>query len=229
MEATPTFAGIDWSWHHHAVCIVDAAGHRIREVTLAHTRAGLNTITALLARHDVVRVGIERGDGPVVEHLLRDGFQVVVISARQVTSLRARYGSAGNKDDRFDAFVLADALRTDAGRWAVVRADSPETIALRMLVRARQDLVGHRIAVHNQLLAVLQHNFPGAVGLFSQLDIPISLAFLRRFPTEAKAAWLSELRMAHWLKANAYCGRHTPTRLVAHLRGAVTGRMAGAA
>lgn len=29
---------------------------------------------------------------------------------------------------------------------------------------ARHDLVAHRIALHNQLLAVLQHNFPGAIG-----------------------------------------------------------------
>jgi transposase len=229
MEATPTFAGIDWSWHHHAVCIVDAAGHRIEEVTLAHTRAGLNTITALLARHDVARVGIERGDGPVVEHLLRDGFQVVVISARQVTSLRARYGSAGNKDDRFDAFVLADALRTDTGRWAIVRPDRDDTIALRMLVRARHDLINHRIAVHNQLLAVLQHNFPGAIGLFSQLDLPISLTFLRRFPSETKAAWLSPSRMANWLKAHSYSGRQSAADLTAHLRAAVTGRTTGPA
>jgi transposase len=232
MQATPTtlkFAGIDWSWQHHALCIVDDEGQRIEEATVPHSRPGLAKVTILLRRHGVSRVGIERGDGPVVEHLIRDGFEVVVISARQVKSLRARYGSAGNKDDRFDAFVLADALRTDAGRWAIVQPDSDATVALRMLVRARHDLIDHRIAVHNQLLAVLQHNFPGAIGLFSQLDISISLAFLRRFPTEAKAAWLSELRMAHWLKANAYCGRHTPTRLVNHLREAATGRLAGAA
>jgi transposase len=229
MQATPTCAGIDWSWQHHALCIVDDDGRRIEEATVSHTRPGLAKITTLLRRHGVDRVGIERGDGPVVEHLLRDGFEVVVISARQVKSLRARYGSAGNKDDRFDAFVLADALRTDAGRWPLVQPDSDETIALRMLVRARHDLIGHRIAVHNQLLAVLQHNFPGAIGLFSQLDIAISLAFLRRFPTEAKAAWLSELRMAHWLKANHYCGRHTPARLVNHLDDAATGRTAGPA
>lgn len=237
MKATPTtstsgtmnHAGIDWSWQHHALCIVDDDGRRIEEATVPHTRPGLAKITGLLRRHGVCRVGIERGDGPVVEHLIRDGFEVVVISARQVKSLRARYGSAGNKDDRFDAFVLADALRTDAGRWAVVQPDSDKTIALRMLVRARHDLIGHRIAVHNQLLAVLQHNFPGAIGLFSQLDIPISLAFLRRFPSEAKASWLSELRMAHWLKANSYCGRHTPARLIAHLHDAASGRAAGPA
>ena len=232
MKATPTtscYAGIDWSWQHHALCVVDDDGRRIEEATLAHTRPGLAKITVLLRRHGVDRVGIERGDGPVVEHLIREGFEVVVISARQVKSLRARYGSAGNKDDRFDAFVLADALRTDAGRWAIVQPDSDETIALRMLVRARHDLIGHRIAVANQLLAVLQHNFPGAIGLFSQLDIPISLAFLRRFPSEAKAAWLSELRMARWLKANSYFGRQAPAQLVEHLDNAATGRVTGPA
>lgn len=232
MQATPgssTFAGIDWSWQHHAICIVDQDGQRVEEVTVPHTRPGLARITVLLRRCGVDRVGIERGDGPVVEHLIREGFEVVVISARQVKSLRARYGSAGNKDDRFDAFVLADALRTDAGRWAIVRPDTDQTIALRMLVRARQDLIGHRIAVHNQLLAVLQHNFPGAIGLFSQLDNTISLAFLRRFPTEAKAAWLSELRMAHWLKATGYCGRQRAADLVDHLHQAAAGRTPGPA
>lgn len=87
--------------------------------------------------------------------------------------------------------------------------------------------------MHNQLLATLQHNFPGAIGLFSQLDIPISLAFLARFPCEAKAAWLTagggELPMAHWLKANSYCGRHTPRHLVDHLTQAAQGRTTGAA
>ena len=137
IEATPTYAGIDWSWQHHALCIVDDDGQRIEEATVPHTRPGLAKITLLLRRHGVERVGIERGDGPVVEHLIRDGFEVVVISARQVKSLRARYGAAGNKDDRFDAFVLADALRTDAGRWAVVQPDSDETIASTDGVRTR--------------------------------------------------------------------------------------------
>jgi len=228
MEITPTYAGIDWSWQHHALCIVDDQGNRVEEAMHPHSKPGLAKITTLLQHHGVERVGIERGDGPVVEHLLRDGFEVVVISARQVKSLRARYGSAGNKDDRFDAFVLADALRTDVGRWPVVQPDSPETVALRMLVRARQDLVTHRIAISNQLLAVLQHNFPGAIGLFSQLDNPISLTFLKRFPTQAKADWLSEARLAQWLRSHRY-HRKPPAELFAHLQQAATGRSAGPA
>lgn len=92
----------------------------------------------------------------------------------------------------------------------------------------RGDLVGHRIALHNQLLATLQHNFPGAIGLFSKLGSRISLAFLRRFPSEPKANWLTagggELRMPQWLKANSYCGRHTRRRLVDHPTNAAQGR-----
>jgi len=63
-----------------------------------------------------LRAAIERPDGPVAEALLDAGITVVVISPNQVKNLRGRYGSAGNKDDRFDAFVLADTLRTDRAR-----------------------------------------------------------------------------------------------------------------
>jgi len=80
----------------------------------------------------------------VVEHLSRAGFEVVVISARQVKSLRPLW-QRGNKDASLDAFVLADALAHRAGRWHPVQPDSPETRPADV-VRARQDLVTHRIA-----------------------------------------------------------------------------------
>ncbi len=63
---------------------------------------------SVLTRAGVTEVAIERCDGPVVEALLSAGITVVVISPNQLKNLRSRYGSAGNKDDRFDAFVLAD-------------------------------------------------------------------------------------------------------------------------
>lgn len=97
MQDRPLFAGIDWSWQHHAVCVVDDQGRRVQQLTVAPSRSGLGTLTRTLGRLAVRRVAIERGDGPVVEQLLADGFEVVVISPRQVRSLRARYGTAGNK------------------------------------------------------------------------------------------------------------------------------------
>jgi len=76
---------------------------------------------------------------------------VVVISPNQLKNLRGRYGSVGNKDDRFDAYVLADTLRTDRARLRPLTPDSSATIALRSACRARKDLIGHRVALANQL------------------------------------------------------------------------------
>ena len=73
--------------------------------------------------------------------LLAAGLTVVVISPNQVKHLRGRYGSAGNKDDRFDAFVLADTLRTDRARLRPLTPNRADTTALRRACRARKDLV----------------------------------------------------------------------------------------
>jgi transposase len=42
---------------------------------------------------------------------------------------------------------------------------------------------------------------PAAVGLFADLDSPISLRFLHRFDTQDKLDWLSPKRLAAWLAA----------------------------
>jgi transposase len=114
--------------------------------TVAHSAAGLRDLLGLLDRYRVREVAIERPDGPLVETLLEAEITVVVISPNQVKNLRGRYGSAGNKDDRFDAFVLADTLRTDRARLVPLTRDSDATIALRRTCRARKDLVAHRVA-----------------------------------------------------------------------------------
>ena len=113
-----------------------------------------------LRRGKVGKVAIERGDGPVVEALMDSGLTVYVVPPRQVKALRERYGSAGNKDDRFDAYLLADTLRSDGHRWRPLREDSDATKALRALCRSRKDLVEVRVGVVNQLRANLELAFP---------------------------------------------------------------------
>jgi transposase len=226
LPATPpggVTAGIDWASADHAVCVVDAAGKAVTRLTVEHTAAGLAELARRLRKAGAGEAAIERGDGPVVDALLEAGITVVVITPNQVKNLRSRYGSAGNKDDRFDAFVLADTLRTDRGRLRPLEPDAPATVALRSAVRARRDLVTHRVALCNQLRAHLQGCFPGAVGLFADLDSPVSLAFLGRFDCQDRAGWLSPARMAAWLKAQGYCGRKDPAALHAKLAAAPRG------
>ena len=215
--------GIDWARDDHAVSVLDARGREILRLTVEHSGAGLRQLRDTLARHGVEEVAIERPDGPMVEALLDAGVTVVVISPNQLKNLRGRYGSAGNKDDRFDAFVLADTLRTDRARLRPLIPDSPATAALRATCRARKDLITHRVAVTNQLREHLKRVFPGAVGLFADLDSPISLKFLRRFDSQDRADWLSTKRLAAWLASVGYCGRVDPAVLHARLTAAPRG------
>jgi len=222
-DPTCRFGGVDWATDAHAVAVVDEAGTLVDEFDITHDAAGLDELCRRLHKHDVRRVAIERPDGPVVEALFEADLEVVVVSSRSVKALRERYGTAGNKSDRGDAYVLADCLRTDGHRWRSLEADSPATVTLRCFVRARKDLVETRVATANQLRAHLQVVFPGAVGLFRDIDSPISLRFLRRFPSETRAAWLSERRLGAWLVANHYCGRKGSVDLFDRLRRAAKG------
>ncbi len=216
--------GIDWARDDHAVSVVDGTGREAHRFTVEHSAVGLRGLLRRLDELGVGEVAIERPDGPVVDQLLQAGLTVVVISPNQLKNLRGRYGSAGNKDDRFDAFVLADTLRTDRARLRPLTPDSPATVTLRQTCRARKDLVAHRVALANQLRAHLQHDFPGAVGLFAEIDSPISLRFLARFDCQDRADWLSPKRLGAWLASVGYCGRINPAvlhhRLTAAPRGA---------
>src|SRR3984893_4106044 len=105
--------GIDWARDDHAVAIVDGQGRQVHRSTVEHSSAGLRKLVAGLARTGATAVALEPPGGPVVDALRGAGITVVVISPNQLKTLRGRYGSAGNKDDRFDDFLLADTPRTD--------------------------------------------------------------------------------------------------------------------
>jgi transposase len=197
LPATPPgglTAGLDWAKDDHVVAVVDYLSGAVRDrFTVGHTAAGLSAAVRRLAGLGCAEVAIERPDGPVVAELLGAGLTLVVISPNQVKHLpaTARRGTrtTGNKDDRFDAYVLADTLRTDRARLRPLVPDSPATVALRGTCRARKDLVGYRVALANQLRAHLQTAMPGVVGLFRDLDSAISLKFLTRFDTQDKLDW----------------------------------------
>jgi transposase len=216
-------AGVDWARDDHAVSVVDDRGRELDRCTVAHTAAGLRELVAFLRGHRAVEVAIERPDGPVVDTLLGDGLTVVVISPNHVKNLRGRYGSAGNKDDRFDAYVLADTLRTDRARLRPLVPDTDATVALRRACRARKDLVNHRVAVANQLRAHLRNVLPAAVGLFNDIDSAISLAFLTRFDTQDKIDWLTPKRLGDWLSKQGYSGKVDPTVLHQRILNAAPG------
>lgn len=214
-------AGIDWASEAHEVCISEE-GEAIERFSVAHDERGIAGLSRRLAKLGVDRVAIERPDGILVERLLAAGLEVLAIHPNQVKVARARFAVAHGKSDRFDAYVLAELARTDARRFRALVPDTEETKALRTLTRAREDLVGVRVELANQLRAQLQAFWPGAL-LFAALDSPISLAFLKRYPSPAEAKGLGQGRMGAFLAREGYSGRTDPAELVARMRSAPQG------
>jgi transposase len=217
-------AGVDWAKDTHDVVVADADGERLWAATVTHDEAGLNGLCRMLVRLGVQRVAVERPDGLLVERLLDAGLRVIAMHPNQVAAARPRFRPAGGKSDRFDAFVLCELARTDHHRFRVLVADSDQTKALRALTRGRELLVEQRVALCNQLRAELERFWPGASEIFSDLDSPISLAFLGRYPSPIDARGLGEKRLAQFLARHHYCGRKPAAELLARLRSAPCGR-----
>lgn len=167
-----------------------------------------------------LRVAIERPTGIVVDTLVEEGFVVVAIHPNAVKASRPRYSAAQGKSDVSDAYLLADLLRTDGHRFRTLTPISDETKGLRALVRTRDDLVAQRVALGNQLRSLLDQFWPGAAGVFAEIDSPIALDFLERYATPCSAAALGEKRMANFLAQHAYAGRRKAAELVERLRAA---------
>jgi transposase len=221
------FVGLDWASHDHAVCVIDDSGAILDGFAVTHDAAGLRELLARLRRWvpapTPLPVAIERPSGLVVDALIDAGLRVVPIHPNVVKATRPRYRSHGAKSDASDAYLLADLLRTDGARFRPLQPQSDAIRALRALVRGRNDLVAARVQLANQLRSLLESFWPGAASIFADVDAPIALAFVQRYPTPTSAARCGEKRLAAFLAQHRYSGRRSPAALLERLRAAPAG------
>lgn len=220
------YVGLDWAAAIHAVCVMSAAGKVLAQFTVEHTADGITSLIRRLAKHgdpDVVHIGIERPNGRLVDLLLEAGHPVIPVSPNAIKAWRESEVVSGAKSDAGDAMVIAEYLRLRHHRLHPVQPYSAETKALRTVVRTREDIVDMRVRATNQLDALLDAYWPGAKEIFADTESPISLAFLRRYPTATAAAHLGEKRLAAFLTKSGYSGRRPAGQLLARLRGAPAG------
>ena len=215
------FVGIDWASRAHELCVLDQTGAVIEQFGFAHSERGISGALerlAKLGRPSELAVAIERPDGLLVDRLLEAGHEVVPIHANAFHAARPRWEGAGGKSDVGDAFRLADLLRTDQHRLRPLRPLDQATRELQALVRLRDDHVAARVAATNQLAALLGRHWPGAAAIFGRLDSEIALDFLERYPTPQSTTRLGEARLKAFLRRHSYCGRRSPSELLARLR-----------
>jgi transposase len=225
----PFYVGVDWSAETHAVCVLDRAGKIRGEFTIAHSADGFAELLVRLGRlagdHGEVPVGIERPDGRLVDALLEAGHPVVPVSPNAIKTWRDGEVLSGAKSDAGDAAVIAEYLRLRAHRLRPATPYSVETTALRTVVRTRDDIVDMRVAATNQLAALLDAHWPGAKAIFADIESPIALAFLTRYPTAAHARLLGEKRLRAFCVKHGYSGRRTAAQLLHRLRAAPAGTL----
>jgi transposase len=179
------FVGIDWASETHQVCLVDAGGKIVGERGFPHGGAGLAEMCTWLltttgAEPAVIAVAIEVPHGPIVETLLERGFVVYAVNPKQLDRFRDRFTVAGAKDDRRDAHVLGDSLRTDRH-------------CFRHLSRG----CGHR-RVREQLWRY----YPQALEISDDLGADWFLELWAVVPTPAKAARVRESSIDRVLKTH---------------------------
>lgn len=217
------YVGLDWGSLQHAVCALNAQGECLTQFLVSHNRAGLTELRQRLSKiapPAEITLAIERPSGLLVDTLVESGYLVVPIHPNAVKATRPRYGVSCGKTDRSDAFLLADLLRTDGHRWRALTPESDAIKALRALVRSRDDLIAQRVGLANQLRALLESSWPGAAAIFAEVDSPIALAFLARYPTANSAAHLGPKRLASFLAQHHYCGRRSACELLERLKAA---------
>lgn len=199
--------GVDWASRAHQVSVLDAAGQIVGERSFPHGGAGLAGLCDWLvectqAPPARIAVAIEVPHGPVVETLLERGFAVHAINPKQLDRFRDRFTMAGAKDDRLDARVLADALRTDRHRLRALHVAAPDVIALREVSRLAEDLQQERTRLTNRVREQLWRYYPQALALTDDVGADWFLALWAAVPTPAKASRVHRQTVARILKTH---------------------------
>src|SRR6266446_2419722 len=199
------FVGIDWGSQRHQVCVLDRDRRRVGERAIDHDGASLAQLAAWLwtvsaGQPQRVAVAIEVPRGAMVEGLLERGFHVFALHPKPLDRFRDRHSVAGAKDDRRDAFVLADAVRTDQLSFRRLQLDAPQLLRLRELSRAEETLLEDFRRSANRLQDQLHRYYPQMLKLCSAADAPWLWDLIDLAPTPAHAVLLSEEQVQRVLK-----------------------------
>lgn len=201
------FVGIDWASETHQVCLVDADGKIVGERGFPHGGAGLGEMCTWLlvttrAEPAVIAAAIEVPHGPIVETLLERGFLVYAVNPKQLDRFRDRFTVAGAKDDRRDAHVLGDSLRTDRHCFRHLAAEDAVNVELREWSRMAEDLQQERNRLTNRVREQLWRYYPQALKISDDLGADWFLDLWAVAPTPAKAARVRESSIDRVLKAH---------------------------
>jgi hypothetical protein len=201
------FVGIDWGATVHSVCALDEGGERIWAGEVTHTGEGIN---ALVERAlgwvdgdaSKLLAAMEAPRGSIIEALMERGANVYSINPKQVDRFRDRYSIGGAKDDDFDAYVMADTLRTDLKLYRRVKLAEPQLLRFRELSRSYTAVTADVLALANQVREHLQRYYPEMVELGRWHEEPWLWALFDLAPSPERVPALTTSKIKHVLKTH---------------------------
>ena len=202
-DSFKVFVGVDWATVEHEVCALDPDGGKAGTRSFKHSGDGLAELCDwLVERGDPpsIAVAIEVPHGSVVETLLDRGFAVFAINPKQLDRFRDRFSVAGSKDDRLDALVLADSLRTDGHLFRRIAIQPASVIELREWSRIHDELQAERGAIVNQMRAQLARYFPVFLEIAPDPGEDWATRLLTMIPDQATATRIRPVRIRKLLK-----------------------------
>lgn len=182
------YAGVDIAKTDHVIGAVDERGAEMcRPMPFKNTEAGLERAVAWLeglagSPSDVV-VGMEATGHywmACYSFLVARGYSVAVINPMQVKAVRKLKGLDKVKNDRVDAWLIAEALRI--GQYDETRLATDEVASLRSLSRYLQSLRGMAAELKTQCVCLMDAHFPEYAGIFSDMFGAGSRAVLSKSP-----------------------------------------------
>lgn len=185
-EGIDLFVGIDLGASSHRVCVLDRERNVADEWNVEHDGESIaSSIKRLLSLAEAAKivVAVESRWSSIVEALQEQQVRVFCVNPKRLDRFRDRHTTAGAKDDRRDAFVLADSLRTDDHAFREIRFGDARLIELRELSRMHDELSNDLAQTANRLYQQLLRVFPQVLELGSIYDDRWILALLERVPT----------------------------------------------
>jgi len=190
------YIGVDWADKVHEVCVIDEAGEKVVQRKVEETAEGMGEFGRWLderrAEGMELWAAIEKPDGRIVDLLLDHGAVVYPINPKALDRARDRFRQSHSKSDPFDAWVLAEFLRTDHGHLKTLRPNSDKAQELKILTQDHLRLVRSQSRLLNQLRITLKEYYPRPLEVFEDLTTQIALDFLQHYPTPEALSKLSQ-------------------------------------
>lgn len=177
--------GVDWGDKKHSFAL-QARGGSLETGTLDHSAENLHRWLKEIEQRFGGRpiwLGIETSRGATIAALLQyPWLQIYPINPVTTARYRAAFTPSGAKDDQPDAQICLELVRDHAAKLRPLQPQDPQTLKLAGLVEVRRNLVDRRTTLLNQLTSLLKSYYPQALSLLENLNTPMAVAFLKRWP-----------------------------------------------